>query len=74
MIKSDLGNFFALLVLILVAGFGYYQGFIALATRKVLFSETRRAVGLPAISLALLYLAGAVAASGVAVLFYFSLN
>ncbi len=74
MIKSDLGNFFALLVLALVAAFGYYQGFITLVTRKVQFSETRRAVGLPAIGLALLYLAGAVAASGVAVLFYFSLN
>ncbi len=72
MIKSDLGNFFTLLILALIAGFGYYFGFMALALRRVQLSETRRVAGLKAIGLGLVYLAGAIAASAVAILFYFS--
>ncbi len=72
MIKLDLAGFFALLVLALVAGFGYYQGFIALVTRRARLTEDRQLIGLPALGLAFLYLAGAIAVSAVAVLFYFS--
>jgi Na+-transporting NADH:ubiquinone oxidoreductase subunit NqrE len=74
MIKLEMAGFFALLVLGLGAGFGYYQAFMTLITRRARLHETKMVKGLPALGFGLLYLAGAITASGVAVLFYFSQN
>ncbi|HEX2915126.1 MAG TPA: hypothetical protein VH186_30315 [Chloroflexia bacterium] len=72
MINSGLGTFLALLLLILLAAFGYYHGFLALLTRKAILNEQRRVKGGTAIALGFLQLLGAVVASAVAILFYFS--
>ena len=72
MLNSGLATFFVVLVLGLVAVFGYYQGFLALVLRRVSLGEGRSASGRSAILLGLIYLAGAIAASAVAVLFYFA--
>jgi hypothetical protein len=74
MINVELGTFFALLILLIVAGFGYYRAFLTLITRRARLTETRNLSGLPALLLGVVYLAGAIAVSGVAVLFYFSIN
>ena len=71
MINSGLGTFLAILILLLVAAFGYYNGFMALlkfAQRRGNTTAEYRAV----ILTGLVQLAGAVAASGIATLFYFS--
>jgi hypothetical protein len=74
MINSGLATFFVVLVLGLVAVFGYYRGFMALVMRRVALGSGRYALGRSAILLGLIYLAGAIAASAVATLFYFSQN
>ncbi len=74
MINVELGTFFALLILMIVAGFGYYRAFLTLITRRAQLTESRNLSGLAALAVGLVYLAGAIAVSGVAVLFYFSLN
>ncbi len=68
----DFGIVPVLLVLGLVAVFGYYQGFISLLTRRASLRETRLVQGKAAIALGLLQLLGAIAASAVAILYYFS--
>ncbi len=72
MINSGLGTVLALLALGLVAGFGYYRFFITLLTRRASLSEGRVVRGGAAIAVGLVQLLGAIAASGVAILFYFS--
>ncbi|NWJ45349.1 MAG: hypothetical protein HXX08_05660 [Chloroflexi bacterium] len=72
MIRIDLAGIFALIVLALVATFGYYRGFMALITRRALLTDTHILKGLPALALALVYFAGAIVVSGVAILFYLS--
>ncbi len=72
MINSGLATIFVVLILGLIACFGYYQGFLALILRQVALGDGRKAAGRPAIMLGLVYLVGAIAASAVAVLFYFS--
>jgi hypothetical protein len=72
MIRIDLAGIFALIVLALVAAFGYYRGFMALITRRTSLTDTHILKGLPALALALVYLAGAIVVSGVAILFYLS--
>ena len=74
MINSGLATFFVALVLGLVAVFGYYRGFMALVMRRVVLGSGRYVLGRSAILLGLIYLAGAIAASAVATLFYFSQN
>ena len=74
MIDSGLATVFVVLILGLTAVFGYYQGFMALILRNVSFGEGRKATGSSAILLGLLYLTGAIVASAVAILFYFSQN
>lgn len=74
MINSGLGTVLALLVLGLIAIFGYYRGFLALLTRRATFSENRTVQGGPALAIGLLQLAGAIAASAIAILFYLSQN
>jgi hypothetical protein len=71
-LNSGLVTFFVVLALGLAAMFGYYQGFLALILRRVSLGEGRRAVGRSALIVGLIYLAGAIAASAVAILFYFS--
>jgi hypothetical protein len=74
MLNSSLADSLALLILGLVACFGYYQGFLSLVqSRAKLSSATKRGVGVQAIALSLLYLVAAITASAVATLFYFSL-
>lgn len=73
MINLGFGTFVALLILGLVAGFGYYQGFIAMLTRKATFSDQRTLTGWAAIALGFLQFAGASVATGLAFLLYFSL-
>ncbi len=72
MINSGLGTLLVLLILLLVAIFGYYRGFMVLLTRRAALTESRVINGWPAVLLGLLQLGAAVAASAVAVLFYFS--
>ena len=70
MMNSGLAKVFVLLIMGLIAAFGYYQGFMALISRQL---NTRRKLGSrKVILMSLLYLAGAISASAVAVLFYFS--
>lgn len=73
MLNSNLATVFTLLILALMAVFGYYQGFIALATRRISSGKSRTISGTGAIALGLLYIFAAIAASAVAVFFYFSL-
>ena len=68
----DFGIVMVLLVLVLVAGFGYYGGFIALLTRQVRLDNGRVLKGTLALLLGVGQLLGAAAASAVAILFYFS--
>lgn len=70
MINSGLGTFLVLLILLLVAVFGYYNGFMALLKlgRGKATLVNQRSI----IITGLLQLAGAIVASGVATLFYFS--
>lgn len=72
MINFDFGTFAALLILGLLAIFGYYRGFLALITRQTWLSETRLVRGRTALALGLVQIAGAIAASAVAILFFFS--
>jgi hypothetical protein len=74
MINSGLGAVLALLVLALIAIFGYYRGFMALLTRRATLSENRTVQGGAALAIGLLQLAGAIVASAIAFLFYFSQN
>jgi len=73
-INSGLATFFVILVLGLAAIFGYYQGFLALVLRRVSSGPQNMTTGWAAILLGLLYLSGAMVASAVAILFYFSQN
>ncbi len=73
MLTSNLATTFAFVILGLTACFGYYQGFMVLATRRATVSETRQLAGRRAIAIGLLYLAAAITISAVVVLFYFSL-
>jgi hypothetical protein len=75
MLNSGLADSLALLILGLVACFGYYQGFLSLvqSSRARLRNSTKRSAGVQAIALSLLYLVAAITASAVATLFYFSL-
>lgn len=73
MLNSNLATTFTLLILALVAVLGYYQGFIALATRRVSSAKSRAITGRSAILLGVLYIVAAIAASAIAILFYFSL-
>ncbi len=72
MINSGLGNIFALLALGTMAAFGYYNGFMALLTFHARLPEEHVVSGRSSIGQGLLQLAGAIAASSVAVFFYFS--
>jgi hypothetical protein len=72
MLNSGLGTTLALLILLLVAIFGYYRSFMTLLTRRAIWNENRNVQGIPALALGLLQLTGAIAASALAVLFYFS--
>jgi hypothetical protein len=74
MLNSSLADSLALLILGLVACFGYYQGFLSLVQSRVrLRNSTKRNAGVQAIAMSLLYLVAAITASAVATLFYFSL-
>lgn len=73
MINLGFGTFIALLLLGLVAAFGYYRGFMAILTRKATFTEQRILSGWQAIVIGLVQFAGAAVASGLAFLLYFSL-
>ena len=73
MLTSNSGTTFALVILGLTACFGYYWGFMVLATRRAALSETLQLIGRRAIAVGLLYLAAAIVISAVVVLFYFSL-
>ena len=72
MINSGLGSFLAILILLLLAIFGYYNGFMGLLK----FARRRGGAALaalwPGLLTALVQLAGAAVASGIAILFYFS--
>ena len=72
MINSGLGTFIAILILLLVAVFGYYNGFMALLKYSMRRGHTTFASQRSMIITGLIQLAGAVVASGVATLFYFS--
>lgn len=73
MLNSNLATIFTLVILGLVAAFGYYQGVITLVMRRADLSQSRQTIGGRAVLLGLLYLLAAITASAVAVLFYFSL-
>ncbi|MDB5082924.1 MAG: hypothetical protein JWP00_4848 [Chloroflexi bacterium] len=72
MIDSGLGTFLALLILLLVAAFGYYNGFLALLKYSMRRGNTAVVSHRSTIINGLVQLAGAVVASGIAILFYFS--
>lgn len=72
MIDSGLGTFLAILILLLLAVFGYYNGFMGLLK----FARQRARVGVavlwPGLLTAFVQLGGAALASAIAILFYFS--
>jgi hypothetical protein len=72
MINSGLGTFLAILILLLLAVFGYYNGFMGLLKFARQRGSSALAVLWPGLLTAFVQLAGAAAASGIAILFYFS--
>lgn len=72
MINSGLGTFLAILILLLLAVFGYYNGFMGLLKFARRRENTALALLWPGLLTAFVQLAGAIVASGIAILFYFS--
>ena len=72
MINSGLGTVLALLILLLLAVFGYYNGFMGLLNFSRRRGQAALAALWPGLLTAFVQLAGAVVASGIAILFYFS--
>jgi hypothetical protein len=72
MIKSNLVNIIVPILLGLTACLGYYQGFITLVTRRYILNAGKTIRGVPALLIGFVLIASAIAASGIAILFYFS--
>ncbi len=72
MINSGLGTFLALLILLLLAAFGYYNGFLALLKFRLRRGNATLTGYRSTILTGIVQLVGAIAASGIAILFYFS--
>ena len=72
MINSGLGTFLALIILLLLAAFGYYNGFMALLKFSLRRGNATLTGYRSTILTGIVQLVGAVAASGIAILFYFS--
>jgi hypothetical protein len=73
MIKSNLANTIVLILLGLTACLGYYQGFITLITRRHILNAEKTIKGVSALLIGLVMLGSAIVASGIAILYYFSL-
>ena len=69
MINSGLGTFLAILILLLLAVFGYYNGFMGLLYVARQRGTSALAALWPGLLAAFVQLAGAAVASGIAILF-----